>query len=60
MLERYCQALGLDVFNPDTYGPESVLFESEVPMPVDPMMMTLTEAQTWLEIVPGQASQLPG
>jgi hypothetical protein len=60
MLERYCQALGLDVFNPGTYGPESVLIESEVPMPANPVIMTLAEAQAWLEIVPGQAIQLPG
>lgn len=60
MLERYCQALGLDVFNQSIYGPDTVLFESTVPMPTDGVVMTLAEAQEWLEIKPGMAEQLPG
>jgi predicted Zn-dependent protease with MMP-like domain len=35
MLERYCNALGLDVFNPHAYGPEAVFFESSVVMPAE-------------------------
>jgi hypothetical protein len=27
MLQSYCRALGIDVFNADFYGPEFVLFE---------------------------------
>jgi hypothetical protein len=79
MLERYSQALGVDVFNPDAYGPQAVLFESsgyirQEPIPLPPGMRegiipnppgpeprrTLAEAQAWLGIQPGLASQLPG
>lgn len=37
MVGRYCQALGVDVFNPDFYGPEAVLFERtfDTPPPVE-------------------------
>ena len=59
MLEHYCQALGIDVFNPDFYGPDAVLFASLVPMPSDGVAMTLAEAQAWLEIEPGIAEHLP-
>ncbi|HEY4269268.1 MAG TPA: hypothetical protein VGM94_13865 [Galbitalea sp.] len=41
LLERYCQALGIDLFNPDFYGPESALIESSmVPRPgrADPVV----------------------
>jgi hypothetical protein len=60
MLERYCQAMGIDVFNPDEYGPEAVIFEREVVMPEEPIIMTLKETQCWLEIVPGAGASLPG
>jgi hypothetical protein len=60
MLERYCQALGVDAFNPDAYGPEAVFFESNVPIAPNGYVMTLPEVQAWLEIVPGMAKDLPG
>ena len=60
MLERYCQALGIAVFDPSFYGPDAVLVESTVPMAPDGMVMTLQQAQAWLEIVPGMADSLPG
>jgi len=60
MLERYCQAMGLDVFKAEAYGPDAVFFESLVPMPADGTVMTLTEAQEWLEIIPGMVDGLPG
>jgi hypothetical protein len=60
MLERYCQALGLDVFNPDVYGPDAAFFESTVPMSADGVTMTLAEAQEWAEIEPSMAHLLPG
>jgi hypothetical protein len=60
MLERYCRALGLDVFNDDLYGPEAVFFESMMPMPAEGIVMTLAETQEWLEIAPGAARSLPG
>lgn len=60
MLERYCQALGIEVFDPSFFGPDAVLIESAVPMAPDGMVMTLRQAQGWLEIVPGMADGLPG
>lgn len=60
MLERYCQALGVDVFDAGFYGPDAVLIESEVPMAPDGYVMTLEEVQAWLEVVPGVADGLPG
>jgi len=60
MLERYCKALDVDVFNPRAYGPQSVLVRSEVPVPPDRYVMSLERAQRWLEVVPGMADTLPG
>lgn len=60
MLKRYCQALGIEVFDPGVYGPDAVLVESTVPMAPDGLVMTLQQAQDWLEIVPGMADSLPG
>ncbi|MGH3368797.1 MAG: type II toxin-antitoxin system VapC family toxin [Nocardioidaceae bacterium] len=59
MLERYCQALGTEVFEPGFYGPDAVLVESTVPMAPDGLVMTLQQVQDWLEI-PGMAESLPG
>lgn len=59
MLERYCQALGIDVFNPGTYGPEAVFFERDLSLPKPPRTMTLAQAQQELGIVPGMAGRLP-
>nr|CTQ95903.1 hypothetical protein [Kibdelosporangium sp. MJ126-NF4] len=33
MLERYCQALGIDVFNLEAYGSDGVLVQSRVVIP---------------------------
>ena len=60
MLGRYCEAMSLDVFNADAYGPQAVFIESEVPMPANGVVMTLAEAQEWLEIMPGMVDSLPG
>ena len=60
MLERYCKAIGIEVFDPSFYGPEAVLFSSEVVMPENGLVMTLAQVQEWLEIVPGMADSLPG
>jgi hypothetical protein len=59
MLERYCKALGLDVFNPQAYGPRAVLVRSEVEVPPNGKVMTLHEVQRWLEIVPEVPAKLP-
>lgn len=60
MLERYCQALGLEVFDPSFYGPEAVLVESTVPRAPNGIVTTLQQAQSWLGIVPGMADSFPG
>lgn len=60
MLERYCRALAIDVFNPDFYGPDAVLVGSALPVPPDGYVMTIEQAQEWLGIVPGMADRLPG
>lgn len=60
MLERYCHALGVNVFEAATYGPRSVLLESAVTMPANCVAMSLSQAQEWLEIAPGEAERLPG
>jgi hypothetical protein len=60
MLERYCRAVGVDVFNAAAYGPDATLFESPEPVPQDGYVMTLEQVQEWLEIVPGMARDLPG
>ncbi len=60
MLERYCKALDLDVFDPARYGPRSVLVRSDVPVPAGGYVMSLEQVQRWLGIVPGVADTLPG
>lgn len=60
MLERYCKALDLDVFDAAAYGPRAVLICSRVEVPAGGYVMTLDEVQQWLEIVPGQVDQVPG
>jgi len=52
MLERYCRALGLDVFNPQAYGPRAVLVRAEVQVPLTGKVLTLDEVQRWLQIFP--------
>ena len=60
MLERYCQALELDIFNAAAYGPRAILVRSHADLPADAYVMSLDEVQRWLEIVPGQGDRLPG
>ncbi|NYF09726.1 hypothetical protein HDC94_000882 [Leifsonia sp. AK011] len=62
MLERYCQALGIDVFNAEAYGPRAVLLEmTELRgKPLTYRTMTLEEAQAANGIVPGQAAAARG
>lgn len=55
MLERYCQALGIDIFNPAAYGPRCVLVSSELPparppAPPPPLTLSLADAQRRLQI----------
>ena len=60
MLERYCQALDVDVFNPEFYASEAVLIQSGVRTSSNPIIKTLAEAQAWLGIQPGAAAAMPG
>lgn len=60
MLERYCKALDLDVFDATAYGPRAVLIRSHVEIPPNALVMSLDQAQQWLEIMPGMADQLSG
>jgi hypothetical protein len=60
MLERYCKAMDLDVFNPATYGPRAALIRSPRPTPKGGYVMSLQQVQQWLEITPGMADTLPG
>ncbi len=60
MLERYCQALGLDVFNSHDYGPRAILVRSHAAVPPNGMVLSLADVQRWLEIIPGIADELPG
>jgi hypothetical protein len=62
LVEQYSQAIGIDVFNKDAYGPSAVLIEStnEVPPGTRVLSMTLDEAQRDQGIVPGRADALPG
>ena len=60
MLERYCQALGIDVFNPHAYGPDAVFLENGLAVPEGARIMSLAQVQEWLEIMPGMADRVPG
>ena len=53
MLERYCRAMGLEVFDPDAYGPRAILVESQVAMPPNAPVMSLADAQRRFGISPG-------
>ncbi len=60
MLERYCRALGIEVFDAAFYGPSAALVESAVPPAPGGHVMSLAQVQEWLGIVPGLAGSLPG
>jgi len=51
MLERYCQALGVDVFNAEAYGPKYVLIEKQNEL-VNARTVSLAERQAELGITP--------
>jgi hypothetical protein len=60
MLERYCQALGVDAFDSDAYGSRAVLVTSHLVAEPRGPVMSLAEAQVYLGIVPGEADRFPG
>lgn len=55
-LERYCRALDIELFNPDFYGPSSILVRTDKPVPDESPSLTLEQAQDRLQIRPGQAA----
>jgi hypothetical protein len=44
MLERYCAALGIDLFAPDFYGPNAVLLINKGPFASEPKCFSRQEA----------------
>lgn len=54
MLERYCQALGIDMFNVGATDPTSFSSKNGEPVPSHLTVKTLAEVQQWLGIVPGE------
>lgn len=52
MLEEYCRALDLDIFDVNAYGPRATLIRSQVEVPAGAYVMTLEEVQSWLRIAP--------
>jgi hypothetical protein len=60
MLERYCAALGVEVFDPDFYGARACLVHRHISVPEDAYVMSLDVVQQWLGIIPGEAANLPG
>jgi hypothetical protein len=60
MLERYCLALGIDIFDGAAYGPKAVLVTSQVVMAKGYLSKSLAEAQRWFGITPGMTGTLPG
>lgn len=51
MLERYCRALGIDVFNPDFYGPNAVMVAKITPITGGSRPLSLEEARRNLGLV---------
>ena len=61
MLERYCSALGVEVFDPGWYGPDGVVIDSgESYRGRDGLSLTIEQAQRHYGIVPGAARDLAG
>lgn len=48
MLERYCLALGIDVFNADFYGPTALMATTRSPLPHTSLPLSRTEARAKL------------
>lgn len=51
MLERYCAALGIDLFNPDFYGPNAVMVVNKTPSVVQSVSLTREEARRELGLI---------
>jgi hypothetical protein len=59
MLERYCQAIGIDVFNADWYGPRCTMVERQITYANKLTFLTLEETQHRYGIVPGEVDAAP-
>jgi hypothetical protein len=55
MLEEYCLALGIRLFDPEFYGPAGLLLTTHDPLPAICPRWTLQEAQDYFGIRPPQA-----
>ena len=52
MLEKYCVALGIKLFDADFYGPDAILIEVNDPLPRHHPVLTLVEARQELGLEP--------
>ena len=52
MLEDYCRALGIELFDPDFYGPEGLLVEVLDPLPPRHVPLSLAEARLRIGLAP--------
>jgi hypothetical protein len=59
-LERYCEVVGVSVFEPESYGPDAVVVETQVTLPQDGLVVSLRQAQALLGIVQGMAATVRG
>ena len=50
MLEEYCAAMGIRLFDADFYGPEGLVFADPLPPTKSMRVMTLHEARIWCGI----------
>lgn len=60
MLAAYCAAIGVRPFDPDFYGSRGILFESDVVIAPEAIVLNLGALQRSMGIVPGLADRLPG
>ena len=60
MIERYCKALGLDVFNESAYGPRAAIITSAVGCGPNSIRGSLEDCQREYPIAPDEADRMPG
>jgi hypothetical protein len=60
MLAAYCEAVGVRPFDPDFYLPHGILFESDVVVGPEAIVLSLPEVQHRMGLTPGLADRLPG
>jgi hypothetical protein len=52
MLEEYCMALGIRLFDPDFYGPSAMLIDIRDPLPASFVAISLAKAREELGLTP--------